>query len=395
MTPSGGGSPPENSGPIVPRPPAGALRPLDHQDVRYRAAPLWTRALMWAIAGSVGFGFLYACLARIDEVVTATGELQAKGAERPIKAPVAGVISGIQVKEGQNVQAGQVLVQFDPEVNNKRLTSLTQQQLLEQRRLLEQTQVFKAREQSLLAKVASLRATLQTEKTILGRISPLALQGGIQMVQFLQQKNRLQELQAEIAQTEANRREVQSEALKARQEILRELSNLERQVVETQKARDYEQLRSPVKGRVFDLVPSSPGYAAANGETLLKVIPDGAMEAKVFLTNADVGFVKPQMQAQVRVDAYPFTQFGDIPGVLKAIGEEALTSDEQHPQPRFPAYVTLQRQFLERNGRQYTVRSGQSVSVNLIVRNKPVISLLTDAFEKALDALRGIKSERR
>ena len=53
----------------------------------------------------------------------------------------------------------------------------------------------------------------------------------------------------------------------------------------------------------------------------------------------------------------------------------------------------LKQQYLERNGKLYDVRPGQSVSVNLIVRDKPVISLLTDAVEKAWDALRGIKSD--
>lgn len=99
------------------------------------------------------------------------------------------------------------------------------------------------------------------------------------------------------------------------------------------------------------------------------------------------------MAAQVRVDAYPFTQFGDIPGVLKSVGEEVLPADAQNPQPRFPALVMLKRQYLERNGNRYEIRPGQSVSVNLIVRNKPVISLLTDAVEKAWDSLRGIKSD--
>ena len=41
---------------------------------------------------------------------------------------------------------------------------------------------------------------------------------------------------------------------------------------------------------------------------------------------------------------------------------------------------------------KYQLRSGQSVSVNLIVRDKPVISLLTDAIDKALDNLRGIRN---
>jgi len=370
-----------------------SISPLEHQEVRYRAAPTWARALLWAMVGSVGFGIVYACIARIDEVVTATGELQAMGAERPIKAPVPGVISAIPIKEGQLVEKDQVVLQFDPEVNNERLRSLTEQKRLEKRRLSEQDLAFKARAESLATKITSLRATANTEREILKRIAPLAEQGGIQIVQYLQQKNRLQELQSEIAQTEANRREVQSEALKARQESLKELANIERQLTETQKASEYESLRSPVQGRVFDLVPASPGYAAASGETLLKIVPSGAVKAIVFLTNADVGFVRPDMAAQVRVDAYPFTQFGDIPGVLKSVGEEVLPADAQNPQPRFPALVMLKRQYLERNGNRYEIRPGQSVSVNLIVRNKPVISLLTDAVEKAWDSLRGIKSD--
>ena len=47
---------------------------------------------------------------------------------------------------------------------------------------------------------------------------------------------------------------------------------------------------------------------------------------------------------------------------------------------------------LEKNGDKLFVRSGQSVSVNLIVRNRRIISLLTDAVDKAIDSLKGIKS---
>ena len=103
---------------------------LQHQEIRYRAAPFWAQALLWAMVGSVGFGFVYACIARIDEVVTATGELQAIGAERPIKAPSAAVVSDIPVKEGQLVEKGQIVLQFDPEVNDQRIRSLENQKSL-------------------------------------------------------------------------------------------------------------------------------------------------------------------------------------------------------------------------------------------------------------------------
>ena len=95
----------------------------------------------------------------------------------------------------------------------------------------------------------------------------------------------------------------------------------------------------------------------------------------------------------MRVDAYPFTQYGEIPGVLKRVGKQSLEPNQQNPEPMFPAQVTLNRQYFEKGGKRFPVAAGQSVSVNLIVRDKPVISLVTDAVEKALDALRGIKTD--
>ena len=116
------------------------------------------------------------------------------------------------------------------------------------------------------------------------------------------------------------------------------------------------------------------------------------MEAKVFLTNRDVGFARPGQTAQVRVDAFPFTQFGSISGKLKSVATDSLPADQQNPQPRFPAYVALEQQYLSKDGIRYPVRSGQSVSVNLVLREKRVITLITDAVEKALDSLRRIRS---
>ena len=371
----------------------GALKTSAQHEVRYRAAPTWTRALQWAIVGCIGFGFIYAVFARIDEVVIARGELKGMGAERPIKAPVTGVVSDIPVTEGELVSQGQVLIEFDSEVSNERWRSLVQQKELESRRLTNEIQAFDARIDSLQAQQKSLQKTLKLESTIIDRMTGMVSQGAIAEVQYLRQKNQLQELQSEIAQTEATLREVQAESIKSEQQIQRELADLEREIVEAKKSQEYQSLRAPVRGYVFNLIVASPGYAASRGETLLKIVPEGALEASVFITNADVGFLRPKMPARVRVDAYPFTQFGDIPGELKRVGKQSLEPSQQNPEPRFPAQVVLKRQYLEKSGKRFHVAAGQSVSVNFIVRDKPVISLLTDSVEKAFDALRGIKTD--
>ena len=73
--------------------------------------------------------------------------------------------------------------------------------------------------------------------------------------------------------------------------------------------------------------------------------------------------------------------------------ERAIKPDQLNPEPRFPVIVDLSQQYLERKGIKYPVKAGQTVSINFVVRNKPVISLLSDALEKAIDSLKGIKTD--
>ena len=312
------------------------------QELVYRQPPKWTKALVWSIAGSFGFGLIFACFARIDEVVIARGELQAIGAERPIKSPISGIISQIYVSEGKSVDTGDKLIEFD-------------------------SNVLFAREESLKAKLEELIISKKLEEDILKEVETLAEIGGIQVIQYLQQEKKVNQVNFEIKQIEAK---------------IKEINFDKRKTV----------IVSPVKGKVFNLIPQSIGYASTLGENLMNVVPDGDVEAKVFLSNNDVGFVKNEMEADIRIDAYPFTQFGSIKGKLKFVGDEVLPSDFQNPEPRFPAYINLSKQYLFKNGNTYKVRSGQSVSVNLKVRDKPVISLLTDAIDKAFDSLKGIKN---
>ena len=370
------------------------LRPLNPQDVQLRPAPIWSKALAWTIIATASFGFVYAVFARIDEVVLATGELQPLGAERPVKAPFAGVIQEILVKEGQKVNLGDTLLRFDPEVSRKRKETLETQIKLERKRFEEESRSIKARKKGIQETINGVQSSLKTEMEIYTNILPLAEIGALQLTETLRQRNRVEQLESEVAQSMADLEEVEAQLLKLEQQSLREISDLERQLVEVGDIITKERLDAPVAGIIYGMVPSSPGYAATAGETLVKVVPGGEIEAKIFVTNRDVGFLESGMKAQVRVDAFPYTQFGSIPGSLKTVGTLPVEPDQQNPVPRFPAYVKLDREYLTKGDDQYEVRAGQSVQVNLVLRDKRVISLLTDAVQKALDSLTRIRSNK-
>ena len=367
---------------------------LSPQEVQLRPAPVWSRALAWTIISTASFGFIFAIFAKIDEVVLAPGELQPLGAERPVKAPFAGVIKDIVVKEGQKVTAGDTLLKFDADVSRKRKETLETQIKLENKRFEEESRAVKARKRGVEARLKGLNRSLNTESGIYSNILPLAEIGAMQQTEVLRQRNKVEQLDSEVQQTSADLEEVEAQLNKLEQESLREISDLERQLVEVEDTITKEKLSAPVSGIVFGMVPSSSGYAASAGETLVKVVPGGEIEAKIYITNKDVGFMKPGMKAQIRVDAFPYTQFGSITGALKSVGTLPLEPDQQNPMPRFPAYVKIDKEYLEKDGEKYSISAGQSVQVNLILRDKRVISLLTDAVQKALDSLTRIRSSK-
>ena len=386
MTTSNSNSPKTNS--------SLAVRPLNHQEVQLRPAPLWSKALAWTIISTASLGFIFAVFAKIDEVVLAPGELQPLGAERPVKAPFAGVIKDIVAKEGQKVNAGDTLLRFDADVSRKRKETLETQIKLERKRFEEESRAVEARKRGVVERLNGINRSLNTESSIYTNIIPLAEIGAMQLTELLRQRNKVEQLESEAQVVKADLEEVEAQLNKLKQESLREISDLERQMVEVEDTITKEKLSAPIAGIVYGMIPSSAGYAASAGETLVKVVPGGEIEAKIYITNQDVGFMKPGMKAQIRVDAFPYTQFGSITGSLKSVGTLPLEPDQQNPMPRFPAYVKIDKDYLEKDGEKYEISAGQSVQVNLILRDKRVISLLTDAVQKALDSLTRIKSSK-
>ncbi len=367
--------------------------PENEEEIRYKATPKWTRSLQWSIVGITGFGILYACTAKIDEVVIAQGDLQSSGAERPIKAPISGIVSSIPVKEGQLVDSGQIILEFNSELSQETQKSIQNQIEFEAAKLNEEVKLFKARKAIIDSSLQKNKQILNNENYILEKYKVLKDEGAVSQFNVIEQKNKIIDLENNILSDKGRLEENESEYKKNSQQIRRELSRLERQLFESNKSREYETFKSPIKGYIFDLIPSSPGYSASSGEVLLKIVPIGRLEAKGFVTNNDIGFLKKDMKAEVRVNAFPFTQFGNIEGKLKLIGKESIKPDQLNPEPRFPVIVDLSKQYLERKGVEYPVNAGQTVSINFVVRNKPVISLLSDALEKAIDSLKGIKTD--
>ncbi|MDJ0845208.1 HlyD family efflux transporter periplasmic adaptor subunit [Crocosphaera sp.] len=171
------------------------------------------------------------------------------------------------------------------------------------------------------------------------------------------------------------------------------IAELGSQISRTNVTLKYQEIKAPVGGTVFDL-HAGPGYVPPPNQTepLLRIVPDDNLIAEVNITNQDIGFVRVGQRVDVRIDSFPFSEFGDIKGEVLSIGSDALEPDEIHQYYRFPAKVQLDQQYLDTAERDIPLQSGMSVTANIKVReNRTVLSLITELFNKKVESLKQVR----
>ncbi|BAZ02926.1 hypothetical protein NIES37_69390 (plasmid) [Tolypothrix tenuis PCC 7101] len=276
-------------------------------------------------------------------------------------------------------------------------------------------------------KLISTKDTLAMNTGILDNITPLMEDGAISKIQYLKQQQEVSNAQSEIEQLQQERlrlqsaigqaqaklhstvavsrkdwitqiadnnkkiAEIDSQLTKAIVENNKKIAEIDSQLSQTQMNLKYQEIITPVDGTVFELKAHTPGFVVTSSEPILKVVPDDALIAKVYITNKDIGFVKENMTVDVRIDSFPFSEFGDVKGTLIWIGSDALPPDQIYPFYRFPAKVRLERQSILINGRNVTLQSGMSVTGNIKLRERTVMSIFTDMFGSSIESLKFVR----
>ncbi|MEO1402896.1 MAG: HlyD family efflux transporter periplasmic adaptor subunit, partial [Cyanobacteria bacterium J06635_1] len=167
-----------------------------------------------------------------------------------------------------------------------------------------------------------------------------------------------------------------------------QLQEIKSRISQLEQTLKYQVLTAPVGGTVFNLKANQPGYAANSTEPILEIVPEDKLVARVFVPNKDIGFVKLGQTVDVRIDAFPYSEFGDVDGKILSIGSDALPPDEVFPFYRFPVEIELDSQTLDSNGTELVLRSGMSLNANIKLRKRRVITFFSDLFVKKLDSVR-------
>ena len=349
----------------------------------------WSRIFLYILVLlSAAFG-IWISVASIGQVVPAQGKLVPAGNAHEVQAPVQGVISEVLVKNGDSVRKGQTLMRMNQDVAQAEMQGLEKQRaaILQDLSALEQK---KAQKSGLEKQIPGADNLVQIKKEGYDHYNQVA-GGVVSQVEILDRKAEWVNAQRNLDQLKSDFARVSSELDQQEHEITRRLAEIDSNRAASQEKLGYHEIKAPMDGVIFDLSKKSPGTVVTPKDKLFDIIPGEDLVAEVFLTNKDIGFIHEGLPAVVRVDTFPFREFGEIKGTLSYLAADSLPPNEEFKYPRFPAKIKLDRQFLSHTGEKLSLKSGMAVTVNIQVRSRTLLSILTDEFSKPFDTLETVR----
>lgn len=339
---------------------------IDKQTLFARTAPLDpgpAGRLLWLLILLVVSFAAWANWAEIDELVRAPGEVIVSTRSQIVQAVDGGVLSALLVQEGDKVKAGEVVAKLDTarfsasaaesaaEVRTLRANMLRLRAELEGEPLRfgpqysdypelvrAQKNLYEKRQEALNEQMASLRRSLALAGQALAAVENLAATGDAARAEVLKARQNVTKLQRQLTTT---RNEYRRKAQQALTDHRGRLAQVEQVLKRRRDALAATFIRAPVAGTV-KAIKVSRGAVLAPGDEILQIVPsDDPLIVEARVGSADVAFLRPGLEANIKLAAYDFTIYGALHGEVTYISPDTI--DENLARDQKPYYRVLVR----------------------------------------------------
>ena len=205
-------------------------------------------------------------------------------------------------------------------------------------------------------------------------------------------QGRLLEIDASVAALEKRREEMVakfiSDAVSNLADVEKRLDDVEEELAKATQRDERNRLFAPVRGVVRQLTVHTIGQVVSPGETLMTIVPaDGSLEVEAYLLNRDKGFVHADQHAEIKVEAFPFTKYGTVPGGVIDVSNNSVEDEKRGL--IFPVRVAMDRSTIRADGEDMQLTPGMAVTVEVKTGKRRVIEyLLTPLLRYRDEAIR-------
>ncbi|MDC4397450.1 HlyD family type I secretion periplasmic adaptor subunit [Acinetobacter baumannii] len=367
---------------------------------------------IWIICFGVLFLLMWSWLFKLEEVSTGTGKVIPSSKEQTIQSLEGGILTKLNVKEGEIVEKGQNLAQLDPtrfasnvgetkslllsskataarlnaEVNGTAL--VFPKEVLEVQSLVnEETALYHSRRSNLEESLAGLKKALVLVQQELAMTEPLVAKGAASDVEVLRLKRQATDLINQM-------NDIQNQYLvKSREELAKANTDVETQSQIVKGKSDTLKraiFKSPVRGIVKEIdVMTIGGVISQNGKLMTIVPLDEKLLVEARISPRDIAFIRPGQEALVKITAYDYSIYGGLKGTVTVISPDTLRDEVKQDQFYYRVYIrTDSDKLTNKNGKSFNITPGMVATVDIKTGEKTILDYLIKPFNKAKEALR-------
>lgn len=174
----------------------------------------------------------------------------------------------------------------------------------------------------------------------------------------------------------------------ARARILTDLAKAEadarlrrEELIKSRQRSSLQRLLAPVDGTVTQLSVHTIGGVVEPTKPIMVIVPKGGtLVAEVKILNKDVGFVKEGQPVAVKLEAFPFTRYGTVPGRVESLGSDAI--EDEKLGLVYPARIRLDPS-RQRKAKDIKIGAGMSATADIRTGRRSILSYLLSPIDEA------------
>ncbi|WP_104489763.1 HlyD family type I secretion periplasmic adaptor subunit [Acinetobacter indicus] len=359
---------------------------------------------------------IWAYHSTVEEVTRGQGSVIPTSREQIVQSLDPGTIKEMQVREGDVVEKGQILLSLDDtrsaailresEAKVENLEAMAARLRAEsygtaiqfpvgmspdlQRR---ERAAYEARRRAVEDAVSGLR----TSKSMLDReiaiTAPMVAEGVMSEVELLRMRRQSSDL---ALQMDEKRNQYAADANNELVRIESELAQAKENMAMRADPVDRSLIRAPLRGIVKNIKINTVGGVVQAGQDIMEIVPlDDKLLVEAYIRPQDVAFVRPGLDAIVKITAYDYSLYGGLEGKVTLISPDTLRDkarpSELNLNPDEAYYRILvetnQNALTDKNGKQMPIIPGMIASVDVKTGEKTILQYLIKPITRMKQAL--------
>jgi membrane fusion protein (multidrug efflux system) len=309
----------------------------------------WGLLLAAALMAAWAAWFLFGAVTRYE--VSETARLEADRAAHPVQAPVTGRIATTHLTLGREVQAGEVLVELEPDIQqhqveearsrlaalDPQIEALRQEVAAEKRALSQSRQASRAALEGARAQFREAEALARLAEQESERSARLHAGGLLPEAELLRAKAEAERrraaadgLRLALDRLPKEEQARESERQGRIEALHREITRLDGEraaataaLQRVEHERERRRIRAPVAGRIGGVAERRVGEFVDEGDELAAIVPGGTLRiVAYFIPAAALGRIQPGQRARLRLEGFPWAQYGSIAATVSSVASE-------------------------------------------------------------------------